>query len=227
MLSQKTKLTNRKFYGKWLYKVTLKLPGVALFRLRPLKEIKDFCLSEDPPDNHRYSVWHRAYNNREIIYDICVFLENHDEKSFSKRLERDSIDFYSNDKDFYNNISTKFLEILEHRFEPDESTIDLLNQSNSCIAVKKLPKNRYNYRVYLLPHKMAHDLEGKKKYINWIKTQTPRITCTKAVENWFIKTEWNWDRRYVLVEDEATLLMLKLRNSEVVGRIYNFVISDK
>ena len=226
MLSQKTKITNRKFYGKWLYKATLKLPGVALLRLRTLKEIKEFCLNENPPEN-RYSVWHRAYNNREMIYDICVFLENYDEKSFTKRLERDSIDFYSNDKEFYNNISTKFLEVLEHRFEPNESTINLLKESSNSIAVKKLPKNRYNYRVYLLPHKMAYDLEGKKKYIDWIKNQTPKITCTKAVENWFIKTDWNWDRRYVLVEDEATLLMLKLRNSEVVGRIYNFVISDK
>ena len=226
MLSQKTKLTNHKFYNKWLYKVTLKLPGVALFRLRSIEEIKKFCLTEKPPE-HRYSVWQRAYTNRDMIYDICIFLENYEAKSFSKRLERDSIDFYSNDQNFYNDLSIKFQEILEHRFEPTESTLDLLNEFNNCIAVKKLPKNRYNFRVYLLPHKMANDLEGKKKYINWIKTQTPKITCTPAVENWFIKTEWNWDRRYVLVEDEATLLMLKLRNSEVVGKIYNFVITDK
>ena len=226
MLSQKTKLTNRKFYGKWLYKVTLKLPGVALLRLRSIEEIKEFCLAERPPE-HRYSVWQRAYNNRETIYAICSFLENYETKSFSKRLERDSIDFYSNDQNFYTNLSTEFQEILEHRFEPTESTLDLLNEFNNCIAVKKLPKNRYNFRVYLLPHKMAGDLEGKKKYINWIKNQMPKITCTPAIEHWFIKTEWNWDRRYVLVEDEATLLMLKLRNSEVVGRIYNFVITDK
>ena len=74
---------------------------------------------------------------------------------------------------------------------------------------------------------MANDKEGKKKYIEWLKRQSPKITCTTAIEHWFIKTDWNWDRRYVLVEDESTLLMLKLRNAEVVGRIYKFVISDK
>jgi hypothetical protein len=42
-----------------------------------------------------------------------------------------------------------------------------------------------------------------------------------------MKTEWNWDRRYVLVEDEGTLLMLKLRNPEVMGSVYNYVLSDK
>jgi hypothetical protein len=31
----------------------------------------------------------------------------------------------------------------------------------------------------------------------------------------------------VLVEDEATVLMMKLRNAEVIGTVYKFVISDK
>lgn len=95
------------------------------------------------------------------------------------------------------------------------------------MAVKKLPHNRYRYRVYLLPHKMAKDREGKQKYISWLKSLGERVTCTPAVEGWFMHTDWNWDRRYILVEDEHTLLMLKLRNSEVVGRIYNYVLSDK
>jgi hypothetical protein len=74
---------------------------------------------------------------------------------------------------------------------------------------------------------MAGDKEGKQKYIAWLKTQEDRVTCTPAVEKWFMTTDWNWDRRYILVQDESTLLMLKLRNSEVVGRIYNYVVSDK
>ena len=53
------------------------------------------------------------------------------------------------------------------------------------------------------------------------------MTCTHAVSTWFVDTDWNWDRRYILVEDEQSLLMLKLRGSEVVGKIHNFVISDK
>ena len=74
---------------------------------------------------------------------------------------------------------------------------------------------------------MANDRLGKKRYIDWLKTQMPRVTCTSAVEKWFLATDWNWDRRYILVEDDQTMLMMKLRNAEVVGKIYNFVISDK
>jgi len=74
---------------------------------------------------------------------------------------------------------------------------------------------------------MAFEREDKVKFIEWVEKQKPRITCTNAVKEWFIKTDWNWDRRYVLVEDEQTLLMMKLRGPEVVGKIYNYVICDK
>ena len=57
--------------------------------------------------------------------------------------------------------------------------------------------------------------------------QGGRILISPIVKDWFIKTEYNWDRRYVLVEDSQTLLLLKLRNSEALGRIYDYVISDK
>jgi hypothetical protein len=50
---------------------------------------------------------------------------------------------------------------------------------------------------------------------------------SEAVKTWFIHTDWNWDRRYILVDEESTLLMLKLRNSDFMGKIYEYVIVDK
>jgi hypothetical protein len=174
-----------------------------------------------------YTVLAKAYKEKENILALANFLERYDSKLWTKRIESSRIDFYTNDVEFYNKLSSNFKDILVHRFEPDPASIDQLNVSPSTVVVKKLPHNKYQYRAYLLPHKMAGDKEGKKKYIAWLKTQEDRVTCTPAVEKWFMTTDWNWDRRYILVEDESTLLMLKLRNSEVVGRIYNYVVSDK
>jgi len=226
MLSLKTKATNKKFYGKWLYKVTLHLEGCALLRTDSIDKIKEFCTGPEPQErmyHHRQKAW----TNREDLYELCTFIEQYDKDTYNTRIESGCIDFYSNDKDFYDHISLKFEQHIKHRFEPNETTVDLLNENQNYITVKKLPKNKFRYRVYLLPHKMKSDKEAKQKYLDWLKTQVPRVTCTPAVEKWFLYTDWNWDRRYVLVEDEQTLLMLKLRNAEVVGRIYNFVISDK
>jgi hypothetical protein len=223
---QKTKLTNRKFYGKWLYKVSLHLNGCAIFRQKTIEYIKGFCLGAYN-DDRPYSLLSKAYREKESIMMLANFLESYDSKLWSKRIESSQIDFYTNDIDFYNKMSADFTDILVHRFEPDPELVDQLNDSPSTVVVKKLPHNKYQYRAYLLPHKMAGDKEGKKKYIGWLKTQGDKVTCTKAVEKWFINTDWNWDRRYILVQDESTLLMLKLRNSEVVGRIYNYIVSDK
>jgi hypothetical protein len=226
MTSQKIKLTSRKFYGKWLYKISLLQAGCVIFRSYNFDYIKELCQSDDAP-LRPYSTHQRAYNNRENILRLCKVLEKYDAKSWTKRIENSNLDLYTNDPVFYQELSQEFQDIVVHQFEPDPATVDLLTNSASAVAVKKLPHDRYQYRVYLLPHKMAGDREGKQRYVEWLKNQGDRVTCTPAVENWFIKTDWNWDRRYILVENESMLLMLKLRNSEVVGRIYNYVLSDK
>jgi hypothetical protein len=226
MISQKIKLTSRKFYGKWLYKISLRQAGCVIFRNYNFDYIKELCQSDTVP-TRPYATHQRAYNNRESILKLCEVLEKYDAKAWTKRIENSNLDLYTNDPAFYQDVSQEFQDIIVHQFEPDPATVDLLNNSASAVAVKKLPHDRYQYRVYLLPHKMAGDREGKQRYVDWLKNQGDRVTCTPAVERWFIRTDWNWDRRYVLVENESMLLMLKLRNSEVVGRIYNYVLSDK
>lgn len=223
MQLSKTKITSRKFYNKWLYKVSLKMPGMAVFRNKTLDDVEQYCLIVTPETKERsYSLAAKVYANKEYLLEMVRFLKTYDESIWSKRIETDTVDLYTNDKEFYDAVSIKFDNMLVHRFEPSGETID-----SHTIVGKKLPHNKYQFRVYLLPHKMAHDKSTKQQYINWIKKQGDKITCTPAVESWFLTTDWNWDRRYVLVEDEQTLLMLKLRNAEVVGRIYKYVVSDK
>jgi hypothetical protein len=166
-----------------------------------------------------------VYHNKEQISELANFLLGYDQNIWAKRIENSSIDLYTNDRDFYTAVSEKFKDFVNLRFEPGTG-IDILNNPQVIIG-KKLPHNKYNFRVYLLPHKMNGDKEEKEKFINWMQNQVPRIRLTKSVTDWFMHTDWNWDRRYILVEDEPTLLMLKLRNSSVVGRVYNYVISDK
>jgi hypothetical protein len=219
----KAKSTSRKFYGKWLFKVSLALGSASIFREHSLQSIIDFC--NNTVVYSPYSIFGRAAPYRAEIKELATFLSTYTDDIWSKRIESDQIDLYTNDRAFYDAVVSQFSEKIIHRFEPAAGADQLLD-STGTIIVKKLPHNRYNYRVYLQPHKMAQDTEGKEKYISWLKQQD-RITCTPAIQEWFYKTNWNWDRRYVLVEDEQTLLMLKLRNSEVVGRIYKFEVSDK
>jgi hypothetical protein len=218
----KADTTNRRFYNKWLYKVTLHIPGVAIFRQNSLEKIP---LLNFDGQKHTHSTMARASLHRQELIALSSFLLKWDSELWSKRIECSAIDIYTNDKTMYNDLFLTFEEMACARSEPNEKDLDLLENTGSII-VKKLPHNRYAYKAFLLPHKIK-DRKDKKEYVNWIAGQNNRILISDAVKEWFIKTDWNWDRRYVLIEDSQTLLMLKLRNPEVLGRIYDYVISDK
>ena len=200
----------------------------AAFRVYSLNRIKEICKFADTDVDPRFVHWtlRSIYDNRSDVLPLVDTLLGKDSRLWAKRIEHKTIDIYTNDKEFYEELSAKFKDIIEQRYEPDEIYVNLLDNPKAIVC-DKLPHNKYNFRVYLQPHKLAGDLEAKQKFIDWMVLQHPKITCTTAVQNWFIKTDWNWDRRYVLVEDEGTLLMMKLRNSAVVGTVYNYVIADK
>jgi hypothetical protein len=227
MLQLKTKSTNRKFYGKWLYKVSLLLDGCAMLRTYAVEDIPAMLNTYNEDESAYFSSHRKAMANKDSIINLCEGLAAHTKETYALRIERSRLDIYTNDVDFYEELSIRCQTELIHRFQPSAGNVEILKDSHNSITVDKLPKGRYQYRVYLLPHKMSKDREGKQKYLNWLKLQQPKVTCTTAIERWFLTTDWNWDRRYILVEDESMLLMLKLRSAEVMGRVYNFVVCDK
>lgn len=154
------------------------------------------------------------------------FLESYDSKLYFKRIETNIIDLYTNDINFYNNAYEHFESHVIYRSEPKNLGLDE-NSNADIIIVKKYPHGMYKHKVFLLPHKMQNNKEEKTKFVKWLQSQSPRVTCTNAISQWFLNTNWNWDRRYILVEDEKTLLMLKMRCPEAVGRVYNYKICDK
>lgn len=224
-MSDKIKLSHKKFYNKWLYKVSIRVPGISIIRSMGITAATNFC-SGPNPNKKQYAVYQKAWENRQQLLSVITFLESSDQNIFFKRLETHTIDIYTNDKNFYNDVFHNFSQHVLYRAEPKTLDINLLNQANS-IVVTKYPHDRYKHKVFLLPHKLKHDKISKSKFIDWVENQRPRVTCTAALKEWFIKTEWNWDPRYILVEDDKTLMLLKLRNSDVIGRVYNYVLCDK
>lgn len=224
-MASKIKLSHKKFYDKWVYKVSLRINGISVIRSLGIEGTKELCL-ESCSDKRAFTIYQRCWDNRNQILPMINFLESIDSNKYFKRLETNILDIYTNDYEFYQLIYEKFSELVFYRAEPKNLGIDADTDADTVI-VKRLPHNKYRYKVFLQPHKMKNDRIEKTKFVKWLQSQNPRITCSEAVATWFIQTNWNWDRRYILVEDENTLLMLKLRCAEAVGRIYNYKISDK
>ena len=98
-----------------------------------------------------------------------------------------------------------------------------LQGSDKSIFVNKLPHDRYQYRAYLKPHRI--ETSARKGIAGWLKNQVPRITFTDSIERWLLTNNENWDRRYIHVEDENTLLMIQLRAPRLVGKIFKYTLN--
>ena len=155
----KSKTTSRKFYGKWLYKASIYIPGVAILRSKSLDDIIDFLAKPLPQTtNYRHSLNVKAHANAAYLIKLCKFLKPLQIHLWTKRIETNQLDFYTNDQSIYNDFCNKFNLILTQKFEPAANDLELLNNQYTIIT-KKLPHNKYRYRAFLRPHKMKGDIE--------------------------------------------------------------------
>jgi hypothetical protein len=215
----KAKKTKKKFYDKWCYKINLSMEGCVIFRLVDIDDIENQLNTKSA-----YRSIEKAKRNRENILTLAELLANNDRNSWQLRIEGERIDVYTNDEKLYNDVILNFTYSIIARFEPDQT---MLSDDKNKIITNTLPHGRFRFKVYLKPHRLARDVEAKNSYLSWIDTQSPRISISESVKSWFISTDWNWDRRYIWVEDESTLLMLKLRNADVCGKVYEYQLCDK
>ncbi len=202
-MKQTIKQTKRKFYNKWLYKISLELGGASILRSYSLEE----------------SI---AKTSKSDVKIVASILSNYDPALYSKRVESSILDVYTNNKEIFDVLYNRCHNLVRLAYAPNNNvTID----SNTIIA-KKLPHDRYRFKVFLQPHNIV-SIDEKEQYLNWLETQKPRINITDTVKTWFHETRWNWDRRYMYVEDEQTLLLIKLRKPEAIGTVYSYTIADK
>lgn len=225
----KSKQTKRKFYNKWLYKITLNIPGIYAFRYLGLaKDDEQLTSSELFQRVGPYiasSTRLKLQQNQSSIVNLSNSLQGYDPKEWGMRVEGDCVDLYTNNKDIFDMLSKKFSKQTTRRFEPQADTIDLLD--TGVYVAKKYPFDQYKYKVFLLPHKFDRDKKKKQDYIKWLETQGDKVRMTDTTKDWFKTWNYNWDRRYMYVEDDKTLLLIKLRNPEALGKVYKYVVADK
>lgn len=220
----KLQSTKRKFYNKWLYKVSLFCPGAALYRIKSYQECLDWLSSNKEKTVYpTYSYYNKALGNKNFK-NITEFLSKLDPTTFGKRIESSTLDIYTNNFDLYQSLINEFSLFVFQAFAPSNIDIDALEENK--IAAKKLAHKEYKYRVFLLPHKIKNTQE-KINFISWLDTQQDRIKITDTVKRWFVTTSYNWDRRYMYVKDEKTLMLVKIRSADAVGRIYEYCVVDK
>lgn len=213
------KPTKKLFYGKWRYKVSYTIPGCSFIRHKLFDNLEESINNlRAGNDYHR-----RVINNKDDLLLLTSSLKKLAKADFDLRVETDIVDVYTNQEAIFAMLVSTLPHKIRYAQKPDDKSEDFLTD-NRTILVKKYPQNRFKMRVYLKPHKME-DPEEKLSYLSWLKN-LPGVSISEAVEKWFYETRWNWDRRYILIDDDKTLLLLKLKNSSVIGTVYNLVLQQ-
>jgi len=197
--------TKKKFYNKWIYKCSFCFPGTKFLRFEL------FVNTDANSDIGKLSELLDLY-----IKDSDYYL----------RVEGRICDVYCNDINIFNHLKTLAGKGLISCYSPSDENIERLKNNNRVILCKKLPYDRYNFKIYLQPHKVK-DFDEKKQYIKWLESQSPKILISENTKKWFIRTQWNWDRRYMYADNEQTLLILKMKNGQAIGKIYSYEVCDK
>lgn len=215
------KPVKRKFYNKWCYKLSLRCPGVGLLRYRSLEDIKDFLVQ--PYDRKSgFATQAKAHDNNRNMYALVDFLCKWEKAIYATRIESDAIDIYTNDPTFFNEASKECALFTWRRFAPTPQTEHLLTNEKRVLC-KHLPHKKYQFKVFLTPHKLDIDDSKRTEFVEFVNANKDSMLISSAVSQWFMTTRWNWDRRYLFVDNEKTLLMLKLKNSDAVGAVYEYV----
>lgn len=222
------KKTKKKFYNKYIYKVTLNLPGVSSLRYYSLSELFTIDAEQfaDTKYPWKYETLKKFKNNEDAWFSLETILHRYNKKEWQKRIEGEYVDFYTNNIDLYNDLCTNFPTNVAVRYQPKKGLENELLNLDKVIFVSKLPHDKYNYKVFLTPHKIS-SYEEKKSIVDWFQTKIPSITFTDSIKRWVLETTQNFDRRYIYVDSEQTLLLLKLRAPMLVGSVYNYIKTDK
>ena len=173
---------------------------------------------------HQYGTKEKAWANRFTIYKVASALAKFPEDTWAKRIETNILDLYTNNEEFYSKFLAQFSSTVRIACAPTKESLEQLDSPYTILA-NKLPHDKFRYKVYLTPHALPRDIDVRKNYITWLEQQGDRIKISEAVKRWFLTCYYNWDRRYLLVEDEKTLFMLKLRDGFAVGQTYKYVIA--
>lgn len=230
------KKTKKKFYNKYIYKISLRLPGAYSLRTLSHQEILDFATGLRPPpqsDESMFSTstW-RTKNAQSIVehgktwISFLGIINTVPKNEVTIRIETDILDVYTNNKILYETLCHEFANITRNRHEPAPGMKDTLLYSDQEIFVKELPHGMYNYQVDLKSPKSLtfNELES---LADWCRSRNPAIAFTDATYSWLLKRDVFNTRRWIYVDNDSTLLMLRLRCNDLIGTVRKYVKTGK
>ena len=233
----KTTHTNKLFWNKFTYKITLRIPSISNLRDLSKKDAEYLVTSDSyeqwmmtrkricpslyiPSYDKDASEWiikreKRLWKNRFVVYKLFEFLNEMSLQGidFNKRIENDKISIAFNDEEYFNKGCSAFAHIISEIAWPKDQTIaNYLLANPDHEIVKKYPYRKFQYKINLRSY--FRQARGKGEIKKWIKQYDGIKVSDLTLEE--LDKGFTTNGKFLYVTDQKMMLLLELALGETI-----------
>jgi hypothetical protein len=212
--------TNKLYFKKWAYRIETSVPGASLVKRWGINEARKFCIDDN---TGRYS---RNYSEvaKKNLLDFIIKVEPFITGDLQIRAEWDTLSFYLNDINLYNNILDSLEKYVVSVSKPSGNTdLAALENGSKIILCNDYPHGKYRHRVYI---RYRMPPWQRTSFLEWLKNYEGTIQASAGTIKWLGNGSPYFQDPFVYVADRSQLLLVTLFLGGHVRSIQDFVISD-
>jgi hypothetical protein len=212
----KLRTTNRLFLGKWAHKIVFQFAGArwvssyAEYILGSEPLIDDFLAEESQDDMSQF------------VRTSWDFLK----KAQHTRFGGNRIYMYFNDPANLANMPEDTKRFVHEVWAPkNKQHLDYILANCNKIICKKLPKNKYRYKITL---KSSMSKANRQIFIEWAnKYSNDNIHLTRSTDAWMRGEKYYLPIPYFYVSDQSMVTMSCMILGQSVGKIEEFTVKSE
>ena len=224
------------FYGKYLYKLKIHLPGISYIRYKPShKQMLKKYVEANPKGCHFMRAWERTavdgyWYNFKTICNLYKQLQKLDDNSHHIRINEPNIGLYFTNELIALLYLNEFEDIITEYHKPkNKEVINFLkNSTKHQIAVHKLPHNICRYRCHVKSRDMTRmPLARKKNFKQWIdlvNEEQPTIITTASLQKFLDEDMWACGSTYFYVRDKEHLAFCYMHLGDIIKSMDEFIL---
>lgn len=210
--------TQKLFYGKWPYKVSIQFRGAHLIRFYGAEIL--IHRFNNPNDNFHYHGFKQG-ELEELERCARLIHKLQDIGNIKYRYESNTINMFTDTRDVYDKLRGMFFSNIKEVWEPNDlSEVEYLKDNINNVIVEFLPHKKYKYKVIL---KYSTPARIKESLIKWIDNNLSTVKVANSTVQ-FLKSMSYTQSPFIYIEDSKTLMLFQLIAGDQIKKTEKFIL---
>lgn len=209
---------NKLFFGKWPYKIELKIKGASIISKRGIDFTKAWCLN----DRRQPITGMYADVDPVSLYRFVLQLEPFLENQHQSRAESRSFYYYTDDESVIDEMNKVFKDNVVGVWGPQtKEELDFLTVSKKKVLCDTLPYSKYHYKVIL---KTSIPTANKASFWQWISQYgEEEVKMADATTRWLTGRKPWIETPFFYLKDSKLLMLAGIYLSNHILRVDEYI----